>query len=59
VPPSLKEQLAVGSRLVIPVGPHQFHQTLRKITRLSKTHYEEEDLGGVTFVPLIGEQGWA
>jgi protein-L-isoaspartate(D-aspartate) O-methyltransferase len=59
VPPSLKEQLAIGGRLVIPVGLHQYHQTLRKITRLSETHYEEEDLGGVTFVPLIGEQGWA
>ncbi len=58
VPPSLKEQLAIGGRLVIPVGLHQYHQTLRKITRVSETHYEEEDLGGVTFVPLIGEQGW-
>jgi protein-L-isoaspartate(D-aspartate) O-methyltransferase len=59
VPRALKEQLAVGGRLVIPVGRQQFKQTLRKFTRLSKTQYEEEDLGGVAFVPLIGAQGWA
>ena len=29
------------------------------VTRKSKTEYEEEDLGVVAFVPLIGEQGWA
>jgi protein-L-isoaspartate(D-aspartate) O-methyltransferase len=59
VPRALKEQLAVGGRLIIPVGRQQFKQTLRKFTRLSKTQYEEEDLGGVAFVPLIGAQGWA
>jgi protein-L-isoaspartate(D-aspartate) O-methyltransferase len=59
VPQPLKEQLAIGGRLVIPVGSQQFRQTLRKFTRLSKTQYEEEDLGGVAFVPLIGAQGWA
>jgi protein-L-isoaspartate(D-aspartate) O-methyltransferase len=59
VPQPLKEQLAIGGRLVIPVGSQQFRQTLRKLTRLSKTQYEEEDLGGVAFVPLIGAQGWA
>jgi protein-L-isoaspartate(D-aspartate) O-methyltransferase len=59
VPPTLKEELAIGGRLIIPVGLYRFHQTLRKITRLSESQYEEEDLGGVAFVPLIGEQGWA
>jgi protein-L-isoaspartate(D-aspartate) O-methyltransferase len=59
VPPTLKEQLAIGGRLIIPVGLQHSHQTLRKITRLSETQYEEEDLGAVAFVPLIGEQGWA
>jgi protein-L-isoaspartate O-methyltransferase len=55
----LKEELAIGGRLIIPVGLQQFHQSLRKVTRLSETQYEEEDLGAVAFVPLIGEQGWA
>jgi protein-L-isoaspartate(D-aspartate) O-methyltransferase len=59
VPATLKEELAIGGRLIIPVGLQQFHQTLRKVTRLSETQYEEEDLGCVAFVPLIGEQGWA
>jgi protein-L-isoaspartate(D-aspartate) O-methyltransferase len=59
VPTTLKEELAIGGRLIIPVGLQQFHQSLRKVTRLSETQYEEEDLGAVAFVPLIGEQGWA
>jgi erythromycin esterase-like protein len=59
VPPTLKTQLAIGGRLVIPIGAHQFNQTLRKITRLNDTEYDQEDLGSVKFVPLIGEQGWA
>jgi protein-L-isoaspartate(D-aspartate) O-methyltransferase len=59
VPATLKDELAIGGRLIIPVGLQQFHQTLRKVTRLSETQYAEEDLGGVAFVPLIGEQGWA
>jgi protein-L-isoaspartate(D-aspartate) O-methyltransferase len=58
-PPALKEQLAVGGRLVIPVGQEARRQTLLKITRTSDTDYEKEDLGAVMFVPLIGEQGWA
>jgi protein-L-isoaspartate(D-aspartate) O-methyltransferase len=58
VPATLKEELAIGGRLIIPVGLQQFHQTLRKVTRVSATEYEEEDLGAVAFVPLIGEQGW-
>jgi protein-L-isoaspartate(D-aspartate) O-methyltransferase len=56
-PPALLEQLAVGGRLVIPVGPQRI-QRLVRITRLSETELQREDLGGVRFVPLIGEQGW-
>ena len=59
VPRPLKEQLAIGGRLVIPVGGEERGQTLLKMTRTSETVYEEEDLGAVMFVPLIGEQGWA
>ena len=58
-PQALKEQLAVGGRLVIPVGEEPRSQRLLKITRTSGARFEEEDLGGVMFVPLIGEQGWA
>jgi len=56
VPPSWRGQLAIGGRLVMPVGPVG-RQRLLKLTRRGKDEYEEEDLGAVAFVPLIGEQG--
>jgi protein-L-isoaspartate(D-aspartate) O-methyltransferase len=59
VPPALRDQLAIGGRLVIPVSEKRRSQRLRKITRVGRTRFEEEDLGAVSFVPLIGSQGWA
>lgn len=59
IPQTLKEQLDIGGRLVMPVGSDQRDQRLIKVTRRDATHFEEEDLGGVTFVPLIGEHGWS
>lgn len=59
VPRALREQLTIGGRIIIPVGPGGGHQRLLKATRTIETDYEEEDLGAVSFVPLIGEQGWA
>lgn len=60
VPLALKQQLAIGGRLVIPVGSGECRdQKLLKISRRNETDFEQEDLGGVSFVPLIGEQGWA
>jgi protein-L-isoaspartate(D-aspartate) O-methyltransferase len=58
-PKVLKEQLEIGGRLIIPVGRQERSQRLLRITRLAADRYEEEDLGGVVFVPLIGEGGWA
>ena len=58
-PQALKDQLDVGGRLVIPVGDEPRLQRLLKITRTSGKTFEEEDLGLVMFVPLVGEQGWA
>lgn len=57
VPLSLKEQLAVGGRLVIPAG-EKGQQRLLRVLRLSKEEYEEEVLCHVRFVPLIGAEGW-
>jgi protein-L-isoaspartate(D-aspartate) O-methyltransferase len=57
-PPALLEQLAVGGRLVMPVGPDG-SQTLMRLTRRANGTYREEPLVGVRFVPLIGEQGFA
>jgi len=58
VPGALKRQLAVGGILVMPVGEAGLIQTLVKLTRRGEDAYEEEDLGAVRFVPLIGAQGW-
>jgi protein-L-isoaspartate(D-aspartate) O-methyltransferase len=58
VPRALKEQVAIGGRLVIPVGEQRWRQTLRKIRRTTETEYEDESLGAVMFVPLVGEQAW-
>jgi len=57
VPLSLKEQLAVGGRLVIPTG-EKGQQKLLRVLRISKEEYQEETLCHVRFVPLIGEEGW-
>ncbi|ARM90635.1 protein-L-isoaspartate O-methyltransferase protein (plasmid) [Rhizobium sp. CIAT894] len=56
VPSALKAQLDLGGRLVIPVGRSE--QRLKRVTRTGAATFEEEDLGGVLFVPLIGEDAW-
>ncbi|HEY0335519.1 MAG TPA: protein-L-isoaspartate(D-aspartate) O-methyltransferase [Stenotrophomonas sp.] len=58
VPQALREQLAVGGRLVIPVGNADGGQRLCRFTRRLPGDMVCEDLGGVIFVPLVGEQGW-
>ena len=57
-PEALMEQLALGGHLVIPIEEKWGAQALTRITREGEDVYETEDLGGVAFVPLIGEQGW-
>jgi len=59
VPSPLMEQLAVGGRLVVPVGG-KFTQELYRVTRLSEDpgDVETETLGGCRFVNLVGEHGW-
>jgi protein-L-isoaspartate(D-aspartate) O-methyltransferase len=59
IPQTLKEQLDIGGRLVMPVGAVDDDQRLVKVTRIDAARFEEQDLGGVRFVPLIGEYGWA
>ncbi len=59
VPPSLKAQLAIGGRLVIPVGADPKVQELVRVTRLSEDEFKTEDIADVRFVPLLGEEGWA
>lgn len=58
VPEALVDQLADGGRLVLPVGRGSWEQRLVRVRRQG-TSVVEDDLGGVAFVPLIGEQGWS
>jgi len=55
-PKPLLEQLAVGGRLVIPVGDEQ-EQTLVRVSR-TRFSFKEERLGECKFVKLLGKFGW-
>lgn len=59
VPRALLSQLALGGRLIMPVGPISRHQRLVRVTRTDEHEYQYEDLEEVAFVPLIGAEGWA
>jgi len=56
IPNALREQLADGGRLVIPVGPRD-RQILTVVTRHGDEWTEEPD-GACVFVPLIGAGGF-
>lgn len=53
VPQELKEQLAIGGRLVIPVGAQGGGQKLTVITRLADNEYQTRWYDLVSFVPLL------
>jgi len=57
IPQALREQLAIGARLVIPIGPME-RQELMVIERVSAADWREWSDGPVAFVPLVGESGW-
>ena len=58
IPRTLLSQLAIGGRLVIPVGPDESSQVLTRVVRSGEQTFQEEPLAAVRFVPLIGEEGW-
>jgi len=58
VPEPLREQLAVGGRLVIPVGSTLYSQELVRLRCTAPGEFRRENLGAVRFVPLVGEAGW-
>lgn len=63
VPEVLRRQLAVGGRLVMPVGSEQKVQKVQKLVRLRRTDqnwFEEEESESLTmhFAPLVGKYGW-
>jgi len=59
VPQPLMEQLAPGGRIVMPLGEPGGVQELVRVTKHADGALERENLGGVRFVPLIGEEGWS
>jgi len=55
IPEALLEQLAVGGRLIMPVGPEGQQELVRLIRREQKV--DRQSLGPVAFVPLLGGLG--
>lgn len=53
LPAPLAEQLAEGGRIVIPIGPPGFYQTLWKFVK-EDGELTAYSLGGVAFVPFTG-----
>ena len=56
IPQPLLDQLAIGGRLVIPIGD-AYVQDLIRVTK-TEQGLKKEDLGGCRFVKLIGRYGW-
>lgn len=54
IPEALREQLAIGGRLVIPVDEAGGAQQLVCVRRAGPATWHERRLGGVRFVPLVG-----
>ncbi len=52
VPDDLKQQLAIGGRLVIPVGNEQ-RQEMSVIIRIAENEFKSEKHGDFVFVPLL------
>ena len=61
VPAPLKQQLRLGGRLLMPLdlGAPGIEQQLLRVVRRAEDGFEQEVLGGVAFVPLIGRHGWS
>jgi len=58
VPQSWIAQLKPGGRIVMPIGRPSAVQSLVKVTKEVDGTLRRQDLGGVRFVPLIGQEGF-
>jgi protein-L-isoaspartate(D-aspartate) O-methyltransferase len=57
VPPAFFEQLKPTGRMVIPIGSRSLQHI--QLWTHEHSHWESEDILGVSFVPLRGSQGWS
>lgn len=53
IPEALLQQLAVGGKMVIPVGENNKEQQMLVITRETETEYRREQMGKCSFVPML------
>ncbi len=58
VPPRLMGQLKTEGILIVPVGGRFFPQELVRMLKKADGRVERSSLGGVAFVPLVGEHGF-
>ena len=58
IPEPLKKQLKIGGRLLTPIGRDTSVQELLCLSRVGEDEFKSYNLGGVVFVPMIGEHGW-
>jgi protein-L-isoaspartate(D-aspartate) O-methyltransferase len=56
IPPALIEQLAVGGRMVLPVGSRELQDLV--LVRKTQDGIFRARLDGCAFVPLIGREGF-
>lgn len=54
IPNALMSQLAIGGRMVIPVGEEEQIMTL--ITRTSEKEFQREEFGSFRFVPMLEDK---
>lgn len=57
IPETLKKQLAIGGKLIIPVG-NRDQQQMAIVTRNAENEWTIDRRGNFAFVPLIGQHGW-
>ncbi len=57
VPEPLAKQLAIGGRMIVPIGTLE-EQRLYSVVRTGDETWKAQDVGPAKFVPLIGRSGW-
>jgi len=59
IPPPLPEELKPDGILVVPVGGRMFPQQLIRVRKKTDGALEQDSLGGVAFVPIVGKFGFS